>query len=84
LNNLKRNNMAQDTLEEAMNENGYHDQTSDTLWREGVVFGAKWQAERMYSYDELRHIAYLAYVKGQLNFPTENKFNLWIQEHKKK
>ena len=38
----------------------------------------------MYSYDELRHIAYLAYVKGQLNFPTENKFNLWIQEHKKK
>ena len=34
--------MAQDTLEEAMNENGYHDQTSDTLWREGVVFGAKW------------------------------------------
>ena len=46
--------------------------------------GAKWQAERRYSYDELRHIAYLAYVKGQLNFPTENKFNLWIQEYKKK
>lgn len=34
-----------ETLEEAMNENGYHDQTNDTLWREGVLFGAKWQQE---------------------------------------
>lgn len=37
----------EETLEEAMNENGYHDQTNDTLWREGVIFGAKWQQEQI-------------------------------------
>jgi hypothetical protein len=46
--------------------------------------GAKWQAERMYSYDELRAIAYNAYCKGQLDNPTEGEFNLWIQQFKKK
>jgi hypothetical protein len=39
----------------------------------------------MYSYDELRQIAYNAYCKGQLdNNPTEGVFNLWIQQFKKK
>ena len=46
--------------------------------------GAKWQAERMYTYDELRQIAYNAYCLGQLEEPTENKYNLWIQQFKKK
>ena len=48
------------------------------------VNGAKWQAKRMYSYDELRAIAYNAYCKGQLDNPTEGEFNLWIQQFKKK
>lgn len=38
-----------ETLEEAMNSNGYHYPKSDGLWREGVKFGVKWQEERMYS-----------------------------------
>ena len=79
--------MSKETLEEAA-ENYLHrvadGKRSTGYADEDFIEGAKWQAERMYSYDELRHIAYLAYVKGQLNFPTENKFNLWIQEHKKK
>jgi hypothetical protein len=33
------------SLEEAMNNNGYNDKSIDTIWREGVEFGAKWQAE---------------------------------------
>lgn len=37
------------TLEEAMNVNGYHDEVSDTLWREGVKFGAKFQEQKMIS-----------------------------------
>jgi hypothetical protein len=49
-----------------------------------IKFGAKWQAERMYTYDELRQIAYNAYCKGQLDNPTEGEFNLWIQQFKKK
>jgi hypothetical protein len=41
-------------------------------------------AEKMYTYDELRQIAYNAYCKGQLDNPTEGEFNLWIQQFKKK
>lgn len=35
-----------ETIEQAMDKNGYHDQTSDALWREGVKFGAKWQSSQ--------------------------------------
>ena len=50
----------------------------------GYKFGAKRQDEKMYTYDELRQIAYNAYCLGQLEEPTENKYNLWIQQFKKK
>lgn len=36
-----------ESLKEAMNNNGYNDKSTDTIWREGVEFGAKWQAEKM-------------------------------------
>jgi len=39
--------------------------------------------EVIYSYDEVRAIAYKAYCLGQLEEPTENKFNGWIQQFKK-
>lgn len=42
------------------------------------------QTERMYTYDEMRTIAYQAYCLGQLDEPTEGKYNLWIQQFKKK
>ena len=42
-------NSKQETLEEAMNKEGYHESDYDKIWREGVQFGAKWQVERMYS-----------------------------------
>jgi hypothetical protein len=51
--------------------------------RKSFIKGAKWQSERMYTYDELKQIAYNAYCKGQLDNPTEGKFNLWIQQFKK-
>jgi hypothetical protein len=51
----------QKTLEESMNDNGYHDKTNDTLWREGVVFGVKWQAERIFNLTE-NQIAELANI----------------------
>jgi hypothetical protein len=43
---LPKEEPKQETLEEAMRNNGYHDQISDALWREGVHFGAKWQQEQ--------------------------------------
>ena len=42
------------------------------------------EKEQSYTYDELRTIAYNAYCLGQLNEPTEGKYNLWIQQFKKK
>jgi hypothetical protein len=50
----------------------------------GYKFGTKRQDEKMYTYDELRQIAYNAYCLGQLEEPTENKYNLWIQQFKNK
>ena len=51
--------------------------------RESFIAGANWQAERMYTYDEMRTIAYNAYCLGQIDSPTEGKFNEWIQQFKK-
>jgi hypothetical protein len=45
--------------------------------------GADWQAEQMYTYDELRTIAYKVYCEAQLGYHTEGKFNKLIQEFKK-
>ena len=41
------------------------------------------EKQQSYTYDELRTIAYNAYCLGQLNEPTEGKYNLWIQQFKK-
>jgi len=35
------------SLEKAMQKNGYLDIGTDTIWREGVEFGSKWQSEKM-------------------------------------
>ena len=43
----------QKTLEEAMNQEGYMESDYDKIWRDGVEFGSKWQAERMYSEEEV-------------------------------
>lgn len=39
--------------------------------------------QESYSYDEVRAIAYKAYCLGQLDEPTENKYNGWIRQFKK-
>ena len=45
---------------------------------------AEHNQEGIYSYDEVRAIAYKAYCIGQLDEPTEGKFNKWIHQFKKK
>jgi len=79
--------MKKETLEEAAEK---RIPTSTKVWdlietrRGDFKAGAKYQAERMYTYDEMRTIAYNAYCLGQLDSPTEGKFNKWIQQFKKK
>jgi hypothetical protein len=70
----------QETLEEAA-DNWVRKPVIGTK-RESFIAGANWQAERMYTYDEMRTIAYNAYCLGQLDSPTEGKFNEWIQKFK--
>jgi hypothetical protein len=41
----KQEEAKQETLEEVMNKDGYHESDYDKIWREGVQFGAKWQQE---------------------------------------
>jgi len=76
--------MNKETLEQAA-ENYANDCTlvSEAASYEAFIDGAKWQAERSYSYDELRRIAYNAYCFGQFEGTTEGKFNQWIVEFKK-
>ena len=44
---------------------------------------AETNQEGTYSYDEVRAIAYKAYCMGQIDEPTESKFNKWINQFKK-
>jgi len=81
--------MNKDTLEEAMDKNGYHDEVNDTMWREGVKFGVKWQQERMYSEEDLEK----AFKHGIL-FKEESvstceeaidaEFSMLVEQFKKK
>ena len=70
--------MEKETLEEAAEKHTYGNAYQN------FIRGAQWQAERMFTYDEIRAIAYQAYCLGQLDEPTEGKYNLWIQKFKKK
>ena len=76
--------LKQETLEEAMIKNGYHDKESDNLWREGAEFGAKWQQERSYSEEDLK----AAWIHGAIRSPEEfkhlNNFDVWLEHFKKK
>ena len=75
-----------ETLEEAMNANGYHNQSSDDLWREGVEFGAKWQAERMYSEKECYQTLHALMMEIKLNGLVINDdidLKKWFNQNKK-
>ena len=79
--------MEKETLEEAMNQNGYVDSVNDTIWREGVKFGAKWQAERMYSEEDLREA--FKQSRQALIFEKDmpavyESFEDWFEQFKKK
>jgi hypothetical protein len=64
----------------------------EKLWKEfnfsfsdNILEQAKeMEKEQSYTYDEIRTIAYNAYCLAQLDKPTEGKYNLWIQQYKKK
>lgn len=74
-----------ETLEEAMIKNGYHDRKNDTLWREGVNFGTKWQAERMYSEEEVINALHSVELKDNKDYSKiYTGMKEWFKQFKKK
>jgi hypothetical protein len=76
-----------ETLEEAA-ERFYPPTTTDLicspkLVRDAFIAGGNYMAEKMYTYDELRRLAYNAFCLSQIDNPTENKYNGWIEQFKK-
>jgi hypothetical protein len=89
LNNIKRNNMEKETIEEAANN--WIKNTSEFLSvKNGFIEGAKWQAERMYSEEEvykllLKHQSdYRSSVRN--SYPLTWSFDIkeWFEKFKKK
>lgn len=78
-----------ETLEEAMNQNGYHESDYDKIWREGVEFGTKWQAEQdknKYSDEEVLDVLREFYktFDPMKNPPETSTIPLWFEQIKKK
>jgi hypothetical protein len=70
----------QETLEEFIKSQPYYGYCT-TDYKEGIEVGAKWQAERMYSEDDLRN----AYRWGTtVNHGTKEHFKEWFEQFKKK
>jgi len=68
----------QETLEEAMAANGYDFPASDNLWREGVQFGANWQAERMYSEEDV-----IEFTMNMISQYVVGNTNIWDRDRLK-
>jgi hypothetical protein len=88
----------QEKLEEAMSKDGYHESDYDKIWREGVEFGVKWQAERMYSEEDMIEFAewiansklhgyskqlYEAMIIYKVK-TTKDLLKVWFEQFKKK
>ena len=76
--------MKNETLDEFIEKEGYEEGTlSQEIWSDGVREGAKWQAERMYSEEDMRE----AFREGVFNYEglefSENRFNNWFEQFKK-
>jgi hypothetical protein len=85
LDKLSDNSLKQETLEEAALKKAqlsYYGDEVDAYVR-GSVFGAKWQAERMYSEEDLK----AAWIHGAIRSPKEfkhlNNFDVWFEQFKK-
>ena len=78
----------QETLEEAMNQEGYIESDYDKIWRDGVEFGSKWQAERMYSEEEVIYIfkewEEFNIVQDSFDGQDDSTFIEWFKQFKNK
>jgi hypothetical protein len=71
--------MTQETLEEAVRDYIKGDDLSTFSQRAFFMAGAKWQAERMYSEEEVEMISRDAYEMGRKNILI-GVFNKWFKQ----
>ena len=82
--NLKRSNMEQETLEEAAeNYEKIHGGSYSIGVGKAFKCGAKWQAERMYSEEEVIQIVLDLRFKVEL-YSTREEINEWFEQFFKK
>jgi hypothetical protein len=72
--------MKQETLEEAAEK--YVEEDNCNRYYNDFIAGAKWQAERMYSEEEVIRIARESYAMGR-NIVLVGAFNKWLEKFKK-
>ena len=87
----EKEELKQETLEEAANgANGYNVYAKETkapIFNEGFIAGAKWQAERMYSEEEV--IKLLIHCKDRFggseleDYTHDDKIKKWFEQFKK-
>ena len=83
-----------ETLEEAAENYSKTFIEDDGTSEVDFIEGANWQAERMYSEEEVEHLIHLAVfqshcgVKDRVKIPNSNEcagfVNKWFEQHKKK
>ena len=80
-------------LEDFIKREGYPDGHTQDIWKDGVMEGAKWQADMMYSEDEVRALIIKALTHNDYDLcgslatrdweiRTAN-FNVWFEHNKK-
>jgi hypothetical protein len=85
----------QETLEDLLNKKAKQSSRADLdAYANGLDDGANWQAERMYSKEEVEHLIHLAVfqshcgVKDRVKIPNSNEcagfVNKWFEQFKKK
>jgi hypothetical protein len=79
----------QETLEEAshtawLNYEHVEGNLYSTSFKNGFKFGAKYQAERMYSEEEVEKMVRAAYTFGEKEFKYFGAFKEWFEQFKKK
>jgi len=77
----------QETLEEFIKREGYHDDHIQEIWEEGVRLGANYIAERMYSEEDLREAfkqSRQCKIFEKDMPPVYETFEEWFEQFKKK
>ena len=80
-------------LEDFIKREGYPDGHTQDIWKDGVMEGAKWQADMMYSEDEVRALIIKALTHNDYDLcgslvtrdweiRTAN-FKVWFEHNKK-